>query len=120
MTRSTLASTLEALGRAEAATREASIAREALAKLGVSTGEQGLPSSPGTGIDPLAAITPRERDVLGLLVEGLTNKQVAGRLVVSEHTVHRHVTSILRKLDVPSRSAAAAVGARAGLAPRDD
>ena len=45
----------------------------------------------------------------GLLAEGLTNRQLAERLVVSEHTVHRHVTNILRKLDLPSRAAAAAL-----------
>ena len=54
------------------------------------------------------AVTPREREVLALLAEGLTNRQIAERLVVSEHTVHRHVTNILRKLDLPTRSAAAA------------
>ena len=61
-------------------------------------------------------ITPRERDVLTVLVaEGLTNQQIAERLVVSEHTVHRHVTNILRKLDLPSRAAAAAHAVRAGI-----
>ena len=50
-----------------------------------------------------------------LLAEGLTNRQIAERLVVSEHTVHRHVTNILRKLDLPSRTAAAAHAVRAGL-----
>ena len=60
-------------------------------------------------------MTPREREVLSLLAEGLTNRQIAARLVVSEHTVHRHVTNILRKLDVPSRTAAAAQAVRAGL-----
>ena len=54
----------------------------------------------------------------GLLAEGLTNRQIAERLVVSEHTVHRHVTNILRKLDLPSRTAAAAHAVRAGLARR--
>ena len=39
--------------------------------------------------------------MLALLAEGLTNRLIAERLVVSEHTVHRHVTSILRKLDLP-------------------
>ncbi len=64
---------------------------------------------------PLPELTAREREVLALLAEGLTNRQVAERLVVSEHTVHRHVTNILRKLGLPSRAAAAALAARAGL-----
>ena len=53
--------------------------------------------------------------MLALLARGLTNRQLAERLVVSEHTVHRHVTNILRKLDAPSRAAAAAIAARHGL-----
>ena len=64
---------------------------------------------------PLPGLTPREREVLGLLAEGLTNQQIGERLVVSEHTVHRHVTNILRKLGVRSRAAAAAHAVRAGL-----
>ena len=47
----------------------------------------------------MRALTPREHEVLRLLAEGLTNRQIAERLVVSEHTVHRHVTNLLRKLD---------------------
>jgi DNA-binding NarL/FixJ family response regulator len=50
--------------------------------------------------------------VLDLLAEGLTNRQIAARLVLSEHTVHRHVANILRKLDAPSRAAAVARRAR--------
>jgi DNA-binding NarL/FixJ family response regulator len=60
-------------------------------------------------------VTRRERDVLALLAEGLTNRQIAARLVISEHTVHRHVTNILRKLDLPSRTAAAAYVVRSDL-----
>ena len=72
------------------------------------------PSADAAGSD-LAELTPREREVLALVAQGLTNRQVAERLVVSEHTVHRHVTNTLRKLDLPSRTAAAAHAARAGL-----
>ena len=53
--------------------------------------------------------------MLGLLAEGLTNRGIAERLVVSEHTVHRHVTNLLRKLGLPSRAAAAALAVRSGL-----
>ena len=66
----------------------------------------------------LAALTPREHEVLRLLAEGLTNRQIAERLVVSEHTVHRHVTNLLRKLELPSRTAAAAHAVRSGMLDR--
>jgi ATP/maltotriose-dependent transcriptional regulator MalT len=54
------------------------------------------------------ALTPRERDVLRLVAAGKSNRQIAAELVVSEHTVARHVQNILAKLRVPSRTAAAA------------
>jgi DNA-binding NarL/FixJ family response regulator len=56
--------------------------------------------------------------VLRLLAGGLTNRRIAEQLVVSEHTVHRHVANLLRKLDMPSRTAAAAHAARSGLLDR--
>ena len=58
--------------------------------------------------------------MLRLVTEGLTNRQIAERLVVSEHTIHRHVTNILRKLELPSRTAAAALAARLGLLEEPD
>jgi DNA-binding CsgD family transcriptional regulator len=61
------------------------------------------------------ALTPRELEVLKLVVQGLSNPDIARRLVLSEHTVHRHLANILRKLGLPSRAAAAAWGVRAGL-----
>jgi LuxR family transcriptional regulator, maltose regulon positive regulatory protein len=64
---------------------------------------------------PLTSLTPREREVLRLVAEGLTNHQIAERLVLSEHTVHRHVGNILRKLALPSRTAAASVATQHGL-----
>ena len=60
-------------------------------------------------------LSPRERDVLRLVAEGLSDGDIAERLVLSPHTVHRHVANILRKLGLHSRAAAAAHAARAGL-----
>ena len=62
-----------------------------------------------------SVLTPRELDVLRLVAQGLTNPGIARQLVLSEHTVHRHLSNIFRKLNLPSRAAAAAWGVRAGL-----
>ena len=50
--------------------------------------------------DPLAELTPRERQVLGLMAEGRTNSAIAGELVITERAVEKHVTSICSKLDL--------------------
>ena len=60
-------------------------------------------------------LTPREVEVLGMLAEGLANKNIAARMGISEHTVKTHVASILTKLDAFSRAEAVAIGARRGL-----
>ncbi|WP_019015742.1 alpha/beta fold hydrolase [Elioraea tepidiphila] len=60
----------------------------------------------------LAALSGREREVLGLIADGLGNAAIAARLALSEHTVKRHVANILLKLDLPTRAAAAAFAAR--------
>ena len=69
------------------------------------------PASPN-GKSPLTA---RETEVLRLVASGLSNREIASSLVLSEHTVHRHVANILRKLSQSSRAAATAHAARAGL-----
>jgi serine/threonine-protein kinase PknK len=51
--------------------------------------------------DPLDVLSPREREVLGLMAEGASNAGIAGRIFVSEGTVEKHVRSILGKLDLP-------------------
>jgi pimeloyl-ACP methyl ester carboxylesterase/DNA-binding CsgD family transcriptional regulator len=63
----------------------------------------------------LADLSGREVEVLRLIALGLSDQEIAGRLVLSVHTVHRHVANIRRKLGLPSRAAAAAHAARAGL-----
>jgi len=51
--------------------------------------------------EPLSELTPREREVLGLMAEGLSNHAIAERLVVTERAVEKHVTSIFGKLRLP-------------------
>jgi DNA-binding CsgD family transcriptional regulator len=79
-------------------------------------GVRGVPrgSRPATRENP-AGLTARELEVLALLVEGLRNAQIAARLIVSERTVHHHVSAILQKLDVRTRGEAAAEATRLGL-----
>jgi pimeloyl-ACP methyl ester carboxylesterase/DNA-binding CsgD family transcriptional regulator len=60
-------------------------------------------------------LSRRETEVLRLVASGLSNREIASSLVLSEHTVHRHVANILRKLTQSSRAAAAAHATRAGL-----
>ena len=61
------------------------------------------------------ALTPREREVLQMISAGLGNKEIAGRLSISEHTVKFHVASILGKLGASSRTEAVSIGIRHGL-----
>jgi len=61
------------------------------------------------------ALSPREREVLGMLAEGLGNKEVAWRLKISEHTVKFHINSIFQKLNASSRTEAVTTGIRYGL-----
>jgi DNA-binding NarL/FixJ family response regulator len=116
-----LATSLLALGRVNTAEREATVALNGLHRLGAEAEARRarrllqLCAREGAAGGPSLGLTPREREVLRLLADGLTNRQIAERLVVSEHTVHRHVTNLLRKLDLPSRTAAAAHALRAGL-----
>jgi DNA-binding NarL/FixJ family response regulator len=53
-------------------------------------------------LDPLDDLTPREREVLSVMAEGLSNAAVAARLVVTERAVEKHVTSIFAKLRLPA------------------
>jgi DNA-binding CsgD family transcriptional regulator len=66
--------------------------------------------------EPEQPLTVRELEVLGVIARGLANREIATRLVISEHTVHRHVSNILRKLGVGSRTAASAYAHRHSLA----
>jgi NarL family two-component system response regulator LiaR len=66
-------------------------------------------------IEPLVELTEREQEVLALLVEGLNNNQIADRLVITLSTVKFHVSSILSKLGVSSRTEAVAMALKNNL-----
>jgi DNA-binding CsgD family transcriptional regulator len=67
------------------------------------------------GPEELAELSPREREVLGLIARDRTNRQIADALVISEATARNHVSHILEKLALGRRSEAAALAARLGL-----
>jgi DNA-binding NarL/FixJ family response regulator len=66
---------------------------------------------------PLQALTDREREVLALVAQGLSNQQIADALVISERTARTHVSNILSKLGVASRTQAALLAIRENIAP---
>jgi len=74
-----------------------------------------VPSRTDEGHDLIDPLTSREREVLEQMAAGLSNRQIADVLGISEHTVKFHVSAILGKLGVTSRSAAIRHGLRQGL-----
>ncbi len=101
-TRLELAGVLERLGRPDAAVVEWARGEQVLAGLRESQVTPGL-------------LTNRELEVLTLVAEGFSNAEIARRLVVSTHTVHRHIANLMRKLDVNSRTAAVSRASKLGL-----
>jgi DNA-binding NarL/FixJ family response regulator len=82
-------------------------AAERVAKGGSALDPQVVASLVGRDSDhALAALTPREKEVLSLMAEGLTNGAIARRLTLTERTVEGHVRSVLMKLDLPESAAA--------------
>jgi DNA-binding NarL/FixJ family response regulator/tetratricopeptide (TPR) repeat protein len=117
--RARLAAVLRAAGHGQEASDQARLARDVARRLGTApllaelaslgTSRLASRSDGGSGAE---ALTSRERDVLALLVEGRTNRQIAQQLYISAKTVSVHVSNILAKLGVGSRAEAAAVARR--------
>jgi len=104
------------LGDEDTATLELEAARGAFAQLGAAPDLDRVESllhrpAPETP----HGLTARELQVLRLVAAGRTNREIAGELVLSEKTVDRHLSNILAKLRVPSRTAATAHAYRHGL-----
>jgi pimeloyl-ACP methyl ester carboxylesterase/DNA-binding CsgD family transcriptional regulator len=99
--------------------RTGEVVAATLAGLGVDSAEIAAePDVDGPASDAAAAeaeLSARELEVLRLVALGLSDREIADRLVLSPHTVHRHVANIRTKLRLPSRAAAAAQAARLGL-----
>lgn len=123
LTRVELARVLDTLGKRASAIAEAAAAAEMLEQMGAAHdahNARGLGRTLGgggkrRGLAAPSALSARELDVLRLVAEGAGDKTIAKRLRLSEHTVHRHVSNILRKLDVSSRAAAVAQASRQQL-----
>jgi DNA-binding NarL/FixJ family response regulator len=117
--RARLAAALRATGRGDEAAAQVELARAAARSMGATPLLDEIRALGTTGrrsADPersgLSALTDRERDVLGHLIDGRTNRQIAGTLYISEKTVSVHVSNILAKLGVRSRAEAAALARR--------
>ncbi len=110
------------LGARPLAEAIASLARRARIELpdpAMDASETPAPAAPAGAPDPFG-LTKREREVLGLVAQGRTNRQIADELFISENTAGVHVSNILGKLGVASRTEAAAVAVRLDMgAPAD-
>jgi DNA-binding CsgD family transcriptional regulator len=94
--------------------REALEALARRARIALKAPESAAGTEPSVEEDPFG-LTPREREVLALVADGRTNRQIAERLFISESTAGVHVSNILGKLGVASRGEAAAIAFRLGL-----
>jgi DNA-binding NarL/FixJ family response regulator len=98
---------LRLLGDEDSAVTDLTAARDSLAELGAKPAEREAAGLLG-GAEAPGGLSPREIEVLRLVAAGRSNPQIAAELVLSEKTVARHLSNIFTKLEVGSRTAAAA------------
>jgi DNA-binding CsgD family transcriptional regulator len=98
----------QALGDGDAAELDLEAARAAFAELGAAPDLARLDETTGDAVRDAHGLTARELEVLRLVAAGRTNREIAASLVISEHTVARHVQNIFGKLRLSSRTAATA------------
>ena len=110
-----LAEALAASGQDALAREELDKAAEVFERLGAAHPRAPATTVRGRKRAGSVGLTPREAEVLSLVGEGLSDRAIAERLTISEHTVHRHIANIMAKLGVSSRAAAVAHAAKAGL-----
>ena len=103
-----------ALGDLDGAAVETAAAREVFERLGAAPDVAGLETGSDLAALP-GGLSAREVEVLRLVAAGLTNREIADALTISERTVDRHVSNIFTKLDVSSRAAATAFAYEHGL-----
>lgn len=104
-----IGSACRALGDEDAATLELELARGVFERLGAAPDVALVDSfAPHDVSEDLHGLTARELQVLRLVASGTSNREIASTLVISEHTVARHLQNIFAKLDVSSRTAAGA------------
>jgi DNA-binding CsgD family transcriptional regulator/tetratricopeptide (TPR) repeat protein len=108
-----IASACRALGDEQSAAMEVDAARSVFERLGALPDLARLEIGPAG--NPTSGLTAREAEVLCLIAEGQTNKEIAATLVISEHTVARHVQNMLHKLGFSSRASLAAYAVEHGL-----
>jgi LuxR family transcriptional regulator, maltose regulon positive regulatory protein len=119
-----LARVLASLGREDAAVREATLALTRLDEIGAVAeaararellGSLGAPAKATRASSRDQVLTPRELDILRLVSEGLTDAEIATRLMLSKHTVHRHLQNAYARLGCSSRASAVAKANRLHL-----
>jgi ATP/maltotriose-dependent transcriptional regulator MalT len=106
--RALVAEACRALGDDDAAALELDVARDLFAQLGAAPDLAQLDSDSGRPAGQEYGLTPRQVEVLRLVAAGKSNREIAASLVISEHTVARHVQNILATLRVSSRTGASA------------